>query len=170
MTPPRRPAHRPVLSGGLIPIERGRRNMDPAEFLWRVYNTAGAGAFDGIGSHPYPRQAPYVDNMWVALDALRAVRAANDDASTPLWITEVGVSTHAPGGVDAGEQGDVLVDLYRSIEGHDVRSFVIHRFQVGAEGGYWNGTAVVGNHFSEKPAFCELGAAIGIPCEEYSPG
>ena len=160
----------PVISGGLIPIEHGRRNMDPAEFLWRVYNVAGAAAFDGIGSHPYPRQAPYVDNMWVALDALRAVRAANDDASTPLWITEVGVSTHAPGGVGVDEQGGVLVDLYRSIEGHDVRSFVIHRFQVGAEGGYWNGTAVVGNHFAQKPAFCELGAAIGIPCEEYFSG
>jgi hypothetical protein len=44
---------------------------------------------------------------------------------------------------------------------------VIHRFQIGAEGGYWNGTAVVGNRLFPKPAFCELGAAIGTPCVGY---
>ena len=48
-----------------------------------------------------------------------------------------------------------------------MRSFIIHRFQVGAEGGYWNGTALVGNGLVPKPAFCELGAAIGSPCVDY---
>ena len=28
--------------------------MDGPEFLWRVYNIAGAESFDGIGTHPYP--------------------------------------------------------------------------------------------------------------------
>jgi exo-beta-1,3-glucanase (GH17 family) len=127
---------------------------------------AGPGAFDGIGAHPYPRHAPFVANTWAALDALRAVRAANDDTATPLWITEIGVSTHASTGISVEDQADVLIELYHSIEGHDIHSFVIHRFQVGSEGGYWNGTALVKNHFVNKPAFCELGAAIGNPCEQ----
>ncbi len=156
----------PVVTGGLIPA-MGRRNMDAPEFLWRVYNNAGAESFDGIGTHPYPHEAPFVENMTGWLDALRSVRDANDDASTPLWITEVGVSTHPSTGVALDQQGDILVQMYRSVLGHDVRSFIIHRFQVGAEGGYWNGTALVGNGLVPKPAFCELGAAIGSPCIDY---
>jgi hypothetical protein len=156
---------KPVLSGGLIPA-MGRRSMDAPEFLWRTYNNAGAESFDGIGAHPYPHRAPFVENMTGWLDALRAVRAANDDASTPLWITEVGVSTYPTTGVTDDLQGQTLVQMYRSVLGHDVRSFIIHRFQVGAEGGYWNGTAVVGNGLVPKPAFCQLGAAIGSVCTE----
>jgi hypothetical protein len=102
--------------------------------------------------------------MQAALDELRAVRVAYGDTATPLWITEVGVSTHATTGVTHGQQGDILVELYRSIQGHDIRSFIIHRFQTGAEGGYWNGTAVVEKHLRPKPAYCELGLAIGLPC------
>jgi hypothetical protein len=156
----------PVISGGLIPA-MGRRSMDAPEFLWRVYNNAGAESFDGIGTHPYPHEAPFVENMTGWLDALRSVRAANNDSSTPLWITEVGVSTHRSTGVTLDQQGDLLVQMYRSVLGHDVRSFVVHRFQIGAEGAYWNGTALVSHGLDPKPAFCELGAAIGIPCADY---
>jgi hypothetical protein len=105
--------------------------------------------------------------MWERLDALRAVRDAAGDSATPLWITEVGVSTNGSKGIPADQQGDALLQMYRSVLGHDVRSFVIHRFQVGAEGRYWNGTALVGHRLVPKPAFCELGAAIGSPCADY---
>jgi hypothetical protein len=157
----------PVLVGGLLPVSAARRSVFAAEFLRDVYATAGAESFEGIAAHPYPHHAPFVENMWRELDALRTVRATFDDTATPLWITEIGVSTHASTGVAPDLQGDLLVELYRSIAGHDIRSFVVHRFQIGAEGGYWNGTAVVGNQLSPKPAFCELGAAIGTPCVDY---
>ena len=64
----------------------------------------------------------------------------------------------------------MLVDLYRSIEGHDVRSFGIHRFQVGAEGGYWKGRRSSETTFRKTRILRARRAAIGIPCEEYSPG
>ena len=44
-----------------------------------------------------------------------------------MWITEMGISTEAADGVPLDQQGGVLIQLYRSIEGHDVRSFAIHR-------------------------------------------
>ena len=158
----------PVLVGGLLSPEfDGRKVVAAADFLRRVYELAGPGAFDGIATHPYPYEAPFAENMWSELEALRAVRQQFNDAGTPLWITEIGVSTHLSSGVGVDEQGDLLIDLYRAADGHDVRSFVIHRFQVGAEGGFWNGTAVVHNGLVAKPAFCEVGAAIGIPCESY---
>jgi polysaccharide biosynthesis protein PslG len=156
----------PVVTAGLIPA-MGRRNMDAPEFLWRIYNNAGAESFDGIGTHPYAHEAPFVENMTGWLDALREVRDANGDSSTPLWITEIGVSTHPSTGVTLEQQGGLLAQMYRSVLGHDVRSFIIHRFQVGREGGYWNGTALVEHGLVPKPAFCALGAAIGSTCADY---
>jgi hypothetical protein len=154
----------PVLIGGLIPIATRSGNVSADEFLREIYRSAGAGAFEGIATHPYPRHAPFIQTMWKWLDTLRAVRAENGDEATPLRITEVGISTHASSGVPPDQQGDLLVELYRSVQGHDVASFVIHRFQPGAEGGYWNQTSVVEDHLVPKPAYCELGAGIGIAC------
>lgn len=155
----------PILVGGLIPTGTNGTNVSASEFLRQVYANASAGAFEGIASHPYPHQAPYVETMWKRLDALRAVRDEQGDAATPLFITEVGVSTDPASGVPPDQQGDVLVDLYRAIEGHDVRSFVIHRLHdISSEGGYWNQTGVLHQDLTPKPAYCELGASIGTPC------
>jgi hypothetical protein len=126
----------PVLTGGLFPATTNGANVSAKEFLDQVYASAEAGAFEGIGSHPYAHQTPYVERMWTRLDALRAVRDQYGDGATPLWITEVGISTEATSGVPLDQQGDLLAELYRSIEGHDVLSFVVHRlYDVGSD--YW---------------------------------
>ena len=156
----------PVLVGGLFPAinadSSNGANVSANEFLDRVYATAGAGAFEGIGSHPYAGQAPYVEKMWTRLDALRAVRDQYGDGATPLWITEMGISTDAASGVPPDQQGDVLAELYRSTEGHDIRSFAIHRlYDIGSNGGQYG---VLYQDLSPKPAYCELGAAIGTAC------
>jgi polysaccharide biosynthesis protein PslG len=153
----------PVLVGGMFPVPGTGANVSPASFLGQVYENAGAGAFEGIGTHPYPFEAPYVETMWGWLDDLRAVRDAQGDADTPLWITEVGISSAADdGGVPADQQGDILVELYRSIEDHDVASFVIHRLHdIGNEGSFWNQTGVLNEDLTPKPAYGELGAGIG---------
>jgi hypothetical protein len=155
----------PVLVGGLIPTGTNGTNVSASEFLRQVYANAGAAAFEGIASHPYPHQAPFVQTMWKRLDALRAVRDGRGDSATPLWITEVGVSTDPASGVPLDQQGDLLVELYRSIEAHDVNSFVIHRLHdIGSEGSYWNQTGVLYPDLTPKPAYCDLGALIGTPC------
>jgi polysaccharide biosynthesis protein PslG len=155
----------PVLSGGLVPTGTNETNVAAAAFLRDVYSSAGAEQFEGIGTHPYPHNAPFVDTMWRRLDALRTVRDEAGDAATPLWITEVGVSTDGASGVALEEQGLVLIQLYRSIEAHDVASFIIHRlYDIGTEGSYWNQTGVIYQDRVPKPAYCELGQAIGTPC------
>ena len=67
--------------------------------------------------------------MWKRISALTDVRDANADTTTPYWITEVGVSTDTTNaaGVPPDRQGTELLNLYHSIEGHDIRSFIIHR-------------------------------------------
>lgn len=157
----------PVLTGGLYPANTINGNVSAKEFLGQVYATAGAGVFDGIGSHPYAHQEVYVDRMRTRLDALRAVRDQYGDSATPLWITEVGISSEATSGVGLDRQGDVLAELYRSIAGQDVRSFVIHRlYDVGSD--YWGQYGVLNQDLTPKPAYCELGALIGTvprpPC------
>ncbi|MGH2984980.1 MAG: hypothetical protein ACRDK5_12155, partial [Solirubrobacterales bacterium] len=153
----------PVLTGGLYPATTNGGNVSAREFLDQVYATAGAGAFEGIGSHPYAHQASYVERMWTRLDALRAVRDQYGDGATPLWITEAGISTEAAAGVPLDQQGDLLAELYRSIEGHDIRSFVIHRlYDIGSD--YWDQYGVLYQDLMPKPAYCELGAAIGTAC------
>jgi polysaccharide biosynthesis protein PslG len=153
----------PVLTGGLYPANTTGGNVSAKEFLGQVYATAGAGVFDGIGSHPYAHQPSYVERMWTRLDALRTVRDQYGDSATPLWITEAGISTEATSGVPPDQQADVLAELYRSIEGHDVRSFVFHRFyDVGS--GYWGQYGVLNQDLTPKPGYCELGAAIGTAC------
>jgi polysaccharide biosynthesis protein PslG len=158
----------PVLVGGLFPLTTSAANVNASEFLDQVYAAAGAGAFDGIGSHPYTRQAPYVERMWSRLDALRAVRNGYGDGATPLWITEMGISTEAVDGVPFDQQGDPLAQLYRSIEGHDVRSFAIHRlYDVGTD--YAGQFGVLNQELTPKPAYCDLGAAIGTACPSAAP-
>ena len=153
----------PVLTGGLYPANTTGGNVSAKEFLGQVYATAGAGAFEGIASHPYAHQTDYVQRMWTRLDALRAVRDQYGDGATPLWITEAGISSEATAGVGLDQQGDVLAQLYRSIEGHDIRSFVIHRFyDVGSD--YWGQYGVLNQDLTPKPAYCELGGAIGTAC------
>ena len=158
----------PVLTGGLYPANTTGGNVAAKDFLGQVYATAGAGAFEGIGSHPYAHQEVYVDRMRTRLDALRAVRDQYGDGATPLWITETGISSDSTSGVGLDRQADVLAELYRSLqEQPDVRSFVIHRlYDVGSD--YWGQYGVLNQDLTPKPAYCQLGAAIGTvprpPC------
>src|SRR5262245_47414206 len=131
--------------------------MRAMDFLDQIYATAGANAFEGIGSHPYPRTAPYVATMQNRLDALRSVRDKYGDNGTPLWITEVGITTDPSTGVDPDVQGDVLAELYRSIEGSDVAAFIIHRLHDFGGDQY----GVLNQDLTPKPAYCDLGNLIG---------
>jgi hypothetical protein len=150
----------PVITGGLFPVSNAMGNRNAMEFLDQVYATAGVNAFEGIGSHPYPHTAPYVDTMQNRLDALRSVRHDHSDDGTPLWITEVGIPTDSSSGVSPDAQGDIIADLYRSIEGSDVAAFIVHRLYDFDTDHY----GVLNQDLTPKPAYCELGDQIGTPC------
>jgi polysaccharide biosynthesis protein PslG len=153
----------PVVTAGLSPVRTTNATQTSSrDFLREIYNQGDASDFEGIGAHPYSRVEPVVDEMWRELNRLFAVRDNQGDPGTPLWITEVAVSSDATEGVGTQRQGEELVRLYRSIEGHEVESFIIHRLHdVANENPYWNHTGVVDGNMAPKPAYCELGWAIG---------
>jgi len=157
---------RPIITGGLSPVPPSGGKMPPARFLEGVYRAAGRAAFDGIGTHPYPASSPWVASMNANLDQLRAVRSRFHDSRKPLWITEVGVGG-APGGaaefsVPLARQGPTIARMYRSIQGRDVRSFIVYSLYDSTAGGERFGPyGVMTPTLQPKPAYCQLAAQIG---------
>jgi len=157
----------PVITGGLSPLKSSATRISSREFLREIYNQGCACDFEGIGTHAYPRTEPLVDDMWHEIDRLFAVRDNHNDSGTPLWNTEVSISSDPTEGVGPERQGAELIRLYRSIEGHEIESFIIYRFHDAAdETPYWNHTGVVDQNLAPKPAYCELGATIGNACPD----
>lgn len=157
----------PVITGGLAPLNTSTNRISSREFLREIYNQGCGCDFEGIGTHAYPRTEPLVDDMWREINRLFAVRDNHNDPGTPLWNTEVGVSSDATEGVGPERQGAELTRLYHSIEGHEIKSFIIYRFHDAADDTpYWNHTGVVDQNLAPKPAYCLLGAAIGNACPD----
>lgn len=91
-----------VLVGGLGPAQTGAGQVAPEEFLRRVYDVAGAGAFDGVAMHPYsfpalPSDIAQLWSGWSQMTLLRATMVAHGDSAKPVWITEFGAPTSGPG-------------------------------------------------------------------------
>ena len=170
----------PVIIGGLShPSTTTAAAWRADDFLDAIYQQpGGAGAFDGIGDHPYPMTSPWADHMWAAIDRIRAVRDRYGDGDKPIWITEVGISTdpNSSASVSLDQQGPVLANFYTSIATHEslrpgyhIAALTIYRFRedvggTGDSGGYWGQFGVVTNRLVPKPAYCYLGSALGKPC------
>jgi hypothetical protein len=132
----------PIITAGLsgkadtVNFNGGVKVMRDAQFLQGVYDNGQKAWFDGIGIHPYDGGRPTVSGMWTTLDRIIDKRNANGDDGTtaPLYITEMGASSNAQNPTDGtppgygGDQGDCLLKLYRSLNGHAIRTFIVHRF------------------------------------------
>jgi hypothetical protein len=160
----------PVITGALSPVrttsgETPPRRISSRVFLREIYELGGKDDFEGIGTHPFTTSKRMFEDMWVELNRLFEVRDNHNDPGTPLWITEISVSSDPTEGVGPSRQGKELVRLYHSIEGHEIESFIIYRFHDAADDTpYWNQTGVVYENLVPKPAYCWLGAEIGTPC------
>jgi polysaccharide biosynthesis protein PslG len=132
----------PVVSGGLFSTNRsGSYGIADSSFLAGLYRAGAGDEMDAIGAHPYPRIGGDVSGgrprydlaaTEQALNRLRSVRNAAGHPRTPIWITEVGVSTaSAPGFPPAAtelQQAGLLQALVRVAQrDSDVRVEIIHR-------------------------------------------
>lgn len=116
-----------VVSGGLAPATRDTPGaVTPLTFLSRIY-AAGGIDVDAVGAHPYsfPRRPldPHPTNSFGQLPALHSLMVANDDADTPIWITELGYWTsdaaglRPPGSVTPDQQAAYLTEAFTAAHG-----------------------------------------------------
>jgi hypothetical protein len=127
----------PVISGGLFPsAETGNFGVGDGQFLAAMYAAGARGSMDGIGAHPYPFGSPGegydIDAMRADVQRLRSVRDAASDSSTPIWITEMGVSTvsapgYPPGESEGGQEHDLLALVGAVLEDGKIPVALIHR-------------------------------------------
>ena len=165
----------PVLFGGSAPLyetipEKNEIAYD--EFLRAAYDEVPAGedGWDGVAMHPFPRfkaREGYLDDIEEHLDAIRAALFDSGAEGTPIWVTEIGLSTAGPFPYSRAEQAEGLREIYRALDSMpDVAAIVVHRLIDGpkelrtAESGW----GVVRRNLRPKPALCALGEARGTPC------
>jgi hypothetical protein len=128
----------PVISGGLFASDgSGAYGMADNKFLSAMYAAGARGSMDAIGAHPYPiTSGPSIEYDPAAIEEplqrLRVARDAAHQSSTPIWITEMGVSTQtatgSPFGATEAQQADYLVRMVHEVEAEpDVRMALIHR-------------------------------------------
>lgn len=171
----------PVVSGGLLPAPASNRYVTAdGQFLRAMYAAGAAGSMDAIGAHPYPLTAAPgggsrydLGAMEGYLQRLRAVRDAAGQSSTPIWITELGVSTESargfPPGVGGAQQASSLLGLLdRAEQDPDVRVVLVHRLvgpnptpAAGPLGRLESGFGVFEPDGTPKPAACALGERFG---------
>lgn len=154
----------PVISGGLfVSAVSGPSGIGDAQFLHGMYAAGAKGLFDGIGVHLYPVAGSADAEAGMAeraLDGLRAVRDAAGDAGTPIWVTEVGVSTQMTG--ERGQAADLTAIVKRLGRDDDIHAVIVHRLvdpaggtadpRSGSEPGY----GVFGADYVPKLAACAL--------------
>jgi len=94
-----------VVSGGLAPASSNGTNIEPREYLERMYESGVQGFFDVLGFHPYsfplsPENAAS-GNAWTQMSesswSLRSIMKENGDGGKELWVTEFGAPTGGPG-------------------------------------------------------------------------
>jgi hypothetical protein len=156
-----------ILTGGLTSsASRADGGIPAVRFLASIYRMIGKASFDGIGTHPYPQEPPWVGSMSANLELLRRVRDRFHDRATPLWITEVGVGgtsgRRRKGSVGLARQGPILARMYRSTQNSDVRAFLIYSFRDSpVEGPRFEPFGVVRADLQAKPAYCYLARQLG---------
>jgi hypothetical protein len=94
-----------VLLGGMFatPANPPPEAYSAVEFLERLYARKGIkSSFDGVALHPYARN---VASLATNVEAVRATMAANGDAATGLWITEIGWGSASGGPFQKGVKG-----------------------------------------------------------------
>ena len=163
----------PVVFGGSAPLTETiprKREISYEDFIRGAYREIPEGGWDGVAIHPFPRfkaRDGYLEDIEEHLDALRAALSKVGAAGTPIWVTEIGLSTSGPFPYTPEAQAEGLATIYTALDAMpDVAAISVHRLIDGpkkpktAEAGW----GVVKRNLTPKPALCALTEARGNPC------
>jgi hypothetical protein len=158
----------PVIGGGLNDVQSpAGGNVPIPDFIRAVYRYGGKGAMDAIGVHPYPLSATSDSLLLKSFTEVRSARERARDGRTPLWVTEIGLSTTGPadqgGGLTEEQQAQALVRLYKKLRRmRDVKAVVIHTLLdvTGSPQDLNSGYGIVRPDLKPKAAYCALGREL----------
>lgn len=165
----------PVVSGGLANNPATSQGIPLKPYLAEMYAGGAKGNMDALAFHPYSHVEGLLEQTF---DEVRTLRQAYADTGTPLWVTELGLTTSgrgAPGWPSSWvfseeQQATELVALYRQLRSmDDVEAIMFHTLveppgdpQTSPGVGY----GIVRKDLQPKPAFCALARERGVeaPC------
>lgn len=165
----------PVILGGPSPSFHTVPGNEIAydEFIRGAYAAVGTDHWDGVGMHPFPslrRQGHYLRDIHAHLNTVSAVTREAGVPATPIWVTEVGLSTRGIRPYSAKEQAVGLRRIHQGLARRDdisIPALIVHRlvdqdagFRAAPEAGW----GVVRQSGTAKPAFCELARVRGDRC------
>lgn len=164
----------PVVGASLSDNPDGRYGIPPGPYLRALYGAGVKGHMDAISFHPYPHVPGLMNKTF---EQVRSLRRDFGDAETPLWITEVGVTTSGQNSdwpaswlATPAEQASRLVAAYRKIVAMpDVEALMLHTL-VEPRGDTLlsphPGFGVLRPDLTPKPAYCALAVERGQtdPC------
>ena len=139
-----------------------------ADFLRGIYSHGAKGAMDAVSVHAYPDPADTTAQS--AVEALEDVRRVRDEFgdTTPIWVTETGISTTGKRAVPDRVQALVLLRLYDDLRRQSGVEMVLFHTLVeppGPADDLETGFGIVGDHLRPKPGYCALsGAWDGRAC------
>jgi hypothetical protein len=154
----------PVVFAGLLAGGLDAANGMSYERFLRQALAAGT-RFDAIAIHPYPffatRPASKVERT---LTSFRRLLAGLGERATPVWVTEVGVSTSGPSPATLDEQAQSLPAIHRTlVRTPRVPVAIFHRMvdNPTAPTSREAGWGVIASSGAPKPAYCTLAYARG---------
>ena len=151
-----------VAGGSVGQINSDTGTIAAPEFMRRVYAAGAGNAMDALTIHAYAGGDPTGGRAVDDVAAVRAVRDATGNASTPLWVTETGASTAGLGALSELDQATRLTLLdgrLRAAAG--VEMLLVHTLvdppadPTSREAGF----GVVRADLSKKPSYCALALA-----------
>jgi hypothetical protein len=162
----------PVLFGGLAPLYETipeKREVAYDEFLRDAYKVVGRGHWDAVAMHPFPRfrnRDGYLNDIVDHIQTVRRALAKSRARGTPIWVTEIGLSTAGPFPYTEAQQAEGLVRIYERLAAmRDVPAIIVHRLiDLPANRRAESGWGVIRENREPKPAYCALARARGREC------
>ena len=165
----------PVVMAGPSPTTAEQAAEDPKKipfvpFIEEVMAGPEAPDVDAIGTHPHSLLQRGPDAVRASIDLFELARqaAAAVAPQTPVWVTEVGLTTAGQNRVSEAEQAAGLAELVATFADEGVPVITVHRFFDQAEPlfPFEAGFGVVeADRVSPKPAFCAAADALQLQCE-----
>jgi hypothetical protein len=159
-----------ILFGGLAPLYETipeKREIAYDEFLRDAYKAVGRGHWDAVAMHPFPRfrnHGGYLADIEEHLDAVRAALRKSRASGTPLWVTEIGLSTAGSFPYTEEEQERGLLEIYEQLVSMpDVDAMIVHRLvDLPPDNRAESGWGVIRDNGEPKPAYCTLARLRGV--------